>query len=468
MSRAPLSRAGGASLARRCAPTALPDTPLRMLARSAARSFCRLASALVALACLSACGSAPSKDAAPPAPASSANDASGSREKTPDLAALSAEVERRGQAALPGGSLATAFARKGNMVVSPFGLGLTRVTAEALLSSTPSDLERFTALTHTTASCAGSVSFGHAFAFSREVAVQDEADKLAWRLSPGQHLLFDEPGTNTQCATVYSPLFRTDVAPALDDLYPGERGAVREPVPGFAGKRLGLSRVFALVQLRPCRAATPAFRACGQPASGEDSSPPNLLAPPKPLPLGIEVRTDARVLHQDGATLVSLALERGGVSTSSRRKQSFVLALPDAACESVPFVPSPELVRAMVRAAGAPRETKLRLQLPRIETSTRSTVLAPSPLDALLVSTELHTAICQPSPAEPVPEGMTTIAFNRPFVYALIDDDTQTLLALGRFDELTSFERQTPLGIPPSDGTIPRRNDGGLAPLERR
>ncbi|MFO0757624.1 MAG: hypothetical protein U0359_14100 [Byssovorax sp.] len=350
-------------------------------------------------------------------------------------------------------------------MISPFGLGLTRVAAEAVLAPTLDEARRFVPLTHSTASCSGAVWFHHRLLFNRAVPVRDEGDKLAWALSPGQHLGVEEPSSSQRCVQVYSPLDRIEGQPSSKPMLRVEELDIPAPRIELSGGRLGLSRVNAQVRFPVCRAATPAFQGCDAKPADSSALRPGLLDPPGPAPLGMEVRAEAQVVKEGGVTIVALTLDALGVPASVQRKQSLVLALPEAVCEEAPRSPSPELIAAMKRAAIAPRATAVRLLLPEIETSTLLAAGAPAPLDGLLVSATMRTLSCQASPAAPLPEGVTTIAANRPFYYAIIDEATQTLLLLGRFDELTRFERRSPLGIPP-DMAAPPRGQGGVAPLK--
>lgn len=380
--------------------------------------------------------------AAPAAP-------SGASPSDRPIGALAADVERRGWRTL--GELPAA--RSGNVVVAPFGVGLTSLAAEALLGRAPSALRPYAGLTHTTAACFGAVNVAHRFAFAPDVAVSEEGARIAWALSPGRH---DgepgEPSAALRCAPVYRPPDRVP-APSARDLTSGG-----EPAPRVSlerGATLGRSRTAAYAWFARCRDVTVSFASCGADAG---STLADALTAPKESPPGIELSTIAAVEETSDGVLVAMPTVARHLREGERRAQSFVVLVPRDACSATSRVPGEALAERMRAAARTPRTIEVRLTLPVIETRTDVVAAVPAPLDGLVASAATYTPPCGAFAPSPAARGARRIVVDRPFAYAFVDDATGAVLALGRFDELALREPRAPERGPTPGGA------SGLSP----
>jgi len=376
-------------------------------------------------------------------------------ESKPDLPSLAREVEQRGLAALPGGSLERVFAAKGNIAVSPFGVGFTELAAEALSSPSPGSYRRYAALTNTAAACFGAVSIEHRIVFAKSVVVSHEANDVAWALSPGEHMGLgtDEPAGVAHCAATYSPLSSIGSEPSIRDLLPAAQ--IHPGLPALAGERLGRSLVVGHGWFSHCRDTEVTFRSCDEPPPSSPEENLSRLSDDE-APQGIEIQARARVEQAEGSTIIVLPIESAGLSEREQRHQSFAIVIPTHACEG-PATFDAALSDRLRAAAKAPRDIDVSVVMPDIASTLELGAPAPAPLDGLLVSAKMFTTYCGSFPSSPLPAGTKRITLAHPFLYAIVDDDTGALLLVGRFSNIDRKKRP-----PPENST---RNEGGAAPI---
>ncbi len=343
------------------------------------------------------------------------------------LATLASEVERRGMRALPGGDLRVLSGATSNAVVSPFGVGLTQLAAEAALGDRPNDYRRYAALTHTVAACFGAVSIKHELAFAKDV--DQDAKDAAWLLSPGSHRGRDEPGPVSRCAPVFWPVTKV-ASPTTADLLRSDE--LLRGVPALAGARLGRSLVRASLRFRKCRDTNAGFRACGE----REESMAERLTSSGESPPGIEVAGRAHVEEGPDESIVVVPVDAPGITEAERRPQSLVVVVPKRPCEEPRRTFDDALVSRARAAVKAPRDVELRLNLPLVSTETDVAAAAPAPLDGLLVSAATYVSACGVTSARPAEKGTRRVRVEQPFLYAVLDDATGAVLLLGRFDKL--------------------------------
>ncbi len=367
-------------------------------------------------------------DAGAPATASSRPASSATAQ---DLRALALEVERRGLATFGPNGLADAFAVSGNVVVSAFSAGLTTIVGEASLASNPSSYERFAALTHTAAACFGVVQLSHRVVLAPGTSTHKEAIGVTSLLSPGHHMGREEPASSLACAHAYSPLSLLDHAPTIADLVPASERT--KTTPSMSGARLARSLTTGLPNFAQCGRTSAEFRACGEP----EPQPIDLAkaARPDDPPNGIRVRARGHIDSSRDATVLTLPVDLLGKGERASRKQTLVLVLPATSCDGSMERLAPSLAETARGAAASPKNTELSVVLPDIATAFDVEAKAPAPLDGLLLTTKMYSPMCSVPASAPIPSNVTRVALNRPFLYAIVDDDTGAVLLLGRYSQ---------------------------------
>lgn len=348
-----------------------------------------------------------------------------------ELRALALEVERRGLATFGPNGLADAFAVSGNVVVSAFSAGLTSIVGEASLASTPSSYKRFAALTNTAAACFGTVQLSHRVVLAPGASTHAEATDVTWLLSPGHHRGREEPAGSLACAYASSPLSLLDHAPTIADLVPASERT--KTTPSMSGARLARSLTTGLPNFAQCGRTSAEFRACGEP----EPQPIDLAkaARPDDPPNGIRVRARGHIDSSRDATVLSLPVDLLGKGVRASRKQTLVLVLPASSCDGSLERLAPSLAETARTATSAPQNTELSVVLPDIATVFDVAAKAPAPLDGLLLTTKMYSPICSVPASAPIPPDVTRVALNRPFLYAIVDDDTGAVLLLGRYSQ---------------------------------
>jgi hypothetical protein len=332
-------------------------------------------------------------------------------------------------------------------VVSPFGVGLALVTGEALLSRAPSRFERFRALTHTVASCRGSVSFLQRFAFTSDVPVSDGASTLAYLLSPGRHMVVDDPSSSSHCgdprgtfnAKAEVPTERDVDWPLVDDVW----GARLPALPPVRGNRIGSSRARGLAYFSRCVARSTSFRSCD--AETQNKTPVDVaralslanVATPAP-PTGLEALVDAAVVEKDGLTFIAVSLDTlADPHHRVSRPQSLVMVMPVAGCNgSLPAFEASLLTRIR-DASSAPRNEHVGLRIPVLHVEMPLLVATSAPLDGLTTRTAMYTYPC-PSFEQPrIGKELRVIDVKSRFVFALVDDQTRAIRLVGQHTRLS-------------------------------
>ncbi|MFO0671093.1 MAG: hypothetical protein U0235_15940 [Polyangiaceae bacterium] len=403
---------------------------------------------------LTACASAPPAGAAA-APPSAANEAPSAAPARVDVGALVREVEARGLSVFGERELEGAFAKKGNVAVSWFAAGLTAIVADAAVAPDPNAFRRFAPVVSTAAACFGAALIEHRVVLPESAPPSRDATAVTALLTPGQHRgVDDDPSAAIVCAAAYSPI-RSVATPSMRDLRPVSPS--EKAWPHIEGTRLVQSTAFIHPRFARCADVSVDFHACGEPppntadllaraASGDAGAPP-----------GIEITARAHVERAADATLFAVGVDQPGVPLRGRRAQTLVLALPKSSCDGSLERLAGSLAARARDVVAKPRDEDVRVRIPDIATKSDFAAKVAPPVDAMLVSATVHTELC---PSRPVSSaGPPRAVFDRPFAYAVIDDETRAVLVVGRFSELDRTRREAATGSAGKGGA------GRLAPI---
>lgn len=379
----------------------------------------------------------------------------------PNEREIAERLETRARAVF-GGGFEEPFRRPGDVAISPLSVGLTFTSAEALFSPEPFDDEPLTAWVHDVVGCF-MVSQRNLFALSPGTPVHPGGNKVVWRLMGGS----DAP-TRPGCPRLFlGDPFSSSFDAGIPERVPtslawldeAERPLSSTSLSGLPlrGPRIGRSTMVVNLAHAWARERWGGFRACedltaeGQRSATVDERIERLLrpdappiggdgrAPRAPFPTGLEIRTTGNVVRGETEQIVVLPIPHT-IREDARRPRSLVLVLPDEPCPAEGLTFDEALRGRVARAVAAPRATKMQVVFPRIQVETTLLLAQPAPLDTFLASAALFTHpinATQPPPRDhflrsEAPAGHLDLLVDRPFLFAVYDDETQMPLLLGR------------------------------------
>ncbi len=370
--------------------------------------------------------------------------------------ALAERIEQRGREAFTG-DLESPFRKPGNLAISPLSAGLTLVAADALLGP---EVNRNAALSFWAYDVLGcfSVRQRNFFALRPGTPINSDGTRLAWRLMGGS----DDPGRGSCHHVRTSGPFVDAFDNGMPDRVPHDFGWDEEAnrpwsVTSMSGLDLKGPRIArAAISINTAHVWTlqrwGGFRNCqDRQAKGAGPQTPadlvDLLTlnstspldrPAEPFPTGSDIKvvgyTERGVSEQILVLPIRVALREDA------RPRSLVVVLPDDPCPAQGLAFDAALRVRVEQAVAAPRETRMRVLLPRIDIDTSLALPRPAPLDTLIASASLYTL---PSNATslppkdhdkppPAPPGYDNIVIDRPFLFAVYDDATLFPLLFGR------------------------------------